>query len=209
MTIKLNNFFEKIYCINLDKRLDRWLKSQEEFKKHGIDNVERFSATDGIKIPVGSYPQRMSPGDIGSYITHLRIFSDAINKKYKNFLLLEDDVEFKNNFEQEFDIACKEIPSNWEIIHFGGNHVFGQPVKFSEHISIPTRTLATHAIAFNQTCYEKILDLLNDTQPNDVIYSYNYYKFNSYEFTPPLAWQKAGWSDVINGYTDYEFLRNQ
>jgi GR25 family glycosyltransferase involved in LPS biosynthesis len=203
----LNDFFEHIYCINLDRRPDRWIDVKKEFQEHSISNVERFSATDGMKIPTGTYPSRMSPGDIGSFLTHLRLFNNAITKGYKNFLLLEDDVEFRKDFEEKFDVAIKEVPDDWEIIHFGGNHVFGNPVRVSNNLSIPTRTLATHAVGFSDSCYEKILDLLNDTQPNDVIYSYNYYKFKSYEFTPPMAWQSPGWSDVTNSHSDYEFLR--
>mgnify|MGYP006279017213 CR=1 FL=1 len=203
----LNEFFDHIYCINLERRPDRWNEVQQEFDQHGICNVERFVATDGTRINSSSRPPNMSHGDIGSFLTHLRMFNDAINKGYESFLLLEDDVQFRQNFNEIFPIAAREIPSNWEIIHFGGNHVYGSPVAFSEHLSIPTRTLSTHAIGFRKNVYEKILELLNDTQPNDVIYSYNYYKFNSFEFTPPLAWQRAGWSDVLNQYTDYEFLR--
>ncbi|MFZ9376809.1 MAG: glycosyltransferase family 25 protein, partial [Candidatus Fonsibacter ubiquis] len=42
----LNDYFEKIYCINLDKRPDRWESAKKEFLKHNI-NVERYSAVDG------------------------------------------------------------------------------------------------------------------------------------------------------------------
>ena len=31
--MKLNDFFDEIYCINLEDREDRWLEVQEEFKK--------------------------------------------------------------------------------------------------------------------------------------------------------------------------------
>ena len=44
--MKLNNYFDKIICINLDRRPDRWREAQEQFKKAGI-TVERFSAVDG------------------------------------------------------------------------------------------------------------------------------------------------------------------
>ena len=41
------DFFDEIYCINLDKRVDRWNSAKEQFKKLGIDNkVKRFSAVE-------------------------------------------------------------------------------------------------------------------------------------------------------------------
>lgn len=209
MRITLNSFFDHIYCVNLDKRYDRWNDSQKEFKKYQIENVERFSATDGEKIPSESYSSRMSGGDIGAFITHTRLFNNALSNGYKNFLLLEDDVEFKENFNTLFDVAVQEVPADWEILHFGGNHVFGEPVRFTDNVSIPTRTLATHAVAFSNSVYEKILDLIDDLQPADLIYSQNFYRFKSYEFNPPLAWQRAGWSDVTKSYSDYDFLRKK
>ena len=39
------DYFDKIFCINLDSRPDRWEQVQKEFDKVGIlDRVERFSA---------------------------------------------------------------------------------------------------------------------------------------------------------------------
>ena len=39
------DFFDKIYCINLDHRTDRWKNVQTEFEKLGIsDRVKRISA---------------------------------------------------------------------------------------------------------------------------------------------------------------------
>ncbi len=41
----LFSHFEAIYCINLDRRSDRWEAVQREFEKVGIrDRVIRFSA---------------------------------------------------------------------------------------------------------------------------------------------------------------------
>ena len=34
---KINDYFDKIICINLDKRTDRWTESLEQFKKAGIE----------------------------------------------------------------------------------------------------------------------------------------------------------------------------
>ena len=37
------DFFEEIWCINLDHRIDRWELSQQEFEKLGIkERVQRF-----------------------------------------------------------------------------------------------------------------------------------------------------------------------
>ena len=40
------NKIDKTYCINLDRRPDRWEKMKTQFIDHNIQ-VERFSAIDG------------------------------------------------------------------------------------------------------------------------------------------------------------------
>ena len=43
----LKKSFEKIYCINLNDRVDKWEKCRMIFKKHKIEDlVHRWEATD-------------------------------------------------------------------------------------------------------------------------------------------------------------------
>ncbi len=59
--------FEAIYCVNLDRRPDRWEAVQQEFKKIGIqDRVIRFSA---IETP--------NQGAIGCLLSHRAIIEEA------------------------------------------------------------------------------------------------------------------------------------
>ena len=79
----LNNYFSKIYCINLDRRPDGWKLCLEEFKQLNII-VERVSAVD----------DRIS----GLTQTNINILNDAIKNSYNNILILEDDVQLILNF---------------------------------------------------------------------------------------------------------------
>ena len=46
MISPVNKVFDKVYCINLDKRTDRWKEVSTFFRKYNIQ-VERFRAVDG------------------------------------------------------------------------------------------------------------------------------------------------------------------
>ena len=188
----LNNYFDKIYCINLDKRTDRWESCVKEFEKHDL-NVERFSAIEG--------------GANGLLETNKKILQDAIEKEYSSILILEDDVEFHEDLNNLFEIAYQNVPDHWNMLYFGGNHVFGQPVPINDYVSIPQKTLASHAIAYKKDAYQKMLDILITNEPVDVIFSNNLIYFNAFLFFPHLAWQKPGHSDIMNYYVDYDFLR--
>ena len=77
------DFFEEMYCVNLDERTDRWEHAQKEFEKAGIkDRVQRFSAI------------RDDDGRVGIIKSNLGVVKLAKKKGLKNVLVFEDDVEF-------------------------------------------------------------------------------------------------------------------
>src|ERR1700757_3327843 len=48
-------------CINLDRRPERWKRMDSRFSEFGLLPVERFSAVDGLKMPIPvNWPE--SPG---------------------------------------------------------------------------------------------------------------------------------------------------
>ena len=92
MNKKVFDFFDKIYCLNLDKRTDRWDEAQDEFKSIGIfEKIERFSAIE------------KDPGWHGCRDSHIAIIEDSKLNGYKNVLVLEDDVKFINNCFENLD----------------------------------------------------------------------------------------------------------
>ena len=62
----LNQHFDKIYCINLDKRTDRWEHESAQFRKYNII-IERVSAVEGNpdNLPIASDHLKRFPGQLG------------------------------------------------------------------------------------------------------------------------------------------------
>jgi len=80
--------YDKVYCINLDRRPDRFA----EFNRNVIDGLgidknifERISAID-------TSSKNMS-GAIGCNLSHLKIWKDMIDNGYESALVFEDDFE--------------------------------------------------------------------------------------------------------------------
>ena len=115
----LDKYFDKIYCINLDRRKDRWDETVNELNKWGLLNqVERYSAIDGSDI-VGEYP--ISLGNVGLIETNIKIINEAKEKNYDNILILEDDVEFTKNIDL-FTDYYNQLPKDYDMVWLGGNH---------------------------------------------------------------------------------------
>ena len=87
--------------MNLDNRTDKWEQCREQFDKMGMI-VERFSAIDGSTLDMSGISDAHTPNRLACRISQLNIFLDAKEHQYKNFLLLEDDIEFYYDFRKYY-----------------------------------------------------------------------------------------------------------
>ena len=202
--MNINEYFEKIYCVNLEKRPDRWAKSDEIFKKHNIQ-VERFGAIDGYSI---ENTTTLLPGEFGLIKTHIEILKIAKENNYKNILIFEDDVELCDDFSDKFNEYYNQIPKEWDFLYFGGNHL-GSINQINQNIFRLSYTFTTHAFAINNNLYDELMLLLKSASKQvDVIYAELHSKYNSYTIKPTMAWQRSDYSDIQGGVMNYDFLKN-
>lgn len=203
--MSLNRFFDKIYCINLDRRPDRWAKAKEQFDKFNIE-VERFSAVDGNVL---ENKTKLLNGELGIIKSNLEVIKQAKEKRYKNILIFEDDVQLDDDFNTKFDKWIKQVPKDWKFLYLGGNHVGGlHPIN--RNVYKMFNSFAIHAFGIDSELFTELIDQLDDEnieQAVDVIYGFLHRYYPSYTFKPPLAWQSEGFSDIQNEHKNYEFLK--
>lgn len=213
----MNNFFDKIYCINLDRRTDRWDEVSKLFNKHNIV-VERHSAFDGKKELTLPYP---SSSELAGAISHRDVILKAKELGLKNVLIFEDDVEMVEDVNNVFNGIKDFIPNDWDMLYFGGNHVGGL-IQVNQYFFKCLRTYALHMYAVNEKCYDLIIKYLSDKikwslegkQPLKPSVAADYFIgdlhqiLNTYTIKPHLGWQKEGYSDIQESVINYDFLRN-
>jgi hypothetical protein len=105
------DYFDEIYCINLDRRTGRWEMAQKEFEKLGILNkVKRFSAIDNMG------------GKRGCFESHMKIIHMAKEKNLKNVFIFEDDVAVLPCYtHQKFEKSINFLrQQTWEFFYMGG-----------------------------------------------------------------------------------------
>jgi GR25 family glycosyltransferase involved in LPS biosynthesis len=94
--MEINN----IYCINLDKRPDRWTKMLIRFKKYNL-NVTRVSA-----VSIEDEEAKIFSKETGIQLTnslccamsHIKVLKLAKENGYKTVFILEDDIMFIESF---------------------------------------------------------------------------------------------------------------
>lgn len=208
----INDYFDAIYCINLKHRTDRWETCEKQFQKFNME-VKRFEAINGKDhFPNGKPLKKTNdllPGEMGVILSNYNIIKEAKEKKYKQILIFEDDVELDKDFDKKFVDYYKMVPKDWVFLYFGGNHVGGYNMV-NQKIAKIQHTFAIHAFCVKEEAYDHILTMLDVDvvkEQVDVVYARLQKIFPSYVFRPHLAWQKDGHSDIQGGYQNYDFLK--
>lgn len=209
----LNTYFDKIYCINLDRRPDRWAECEAIFKKHDLV-VERVSAVDGNPDPVNikmtaSDNRVIKPGMIGCAMSHLKVCQLAKAANYNQILILEDDIDFAENLNSEFEKYILQLPANWSLLYTGGNHLGAHNVhQVSPNIVRILNTYTTHFIGMKKNMFDVMINRVPSkiTNPIDVIYAEWQRQYESYCIVPHLSWQRTSFSDIENCIADYESI---
>ena len=105
--MRINDYFSKVILINLDRREDRLEKISTQLNNLGI-TFERFSAIDGKELGI-------NPITAGT-MSHQKVLEDNIEKR---ILVLEDDAEFVDDFNEKFTEVIQHLPSNTDIFYLG------------------------------------------------------------------------------------------
>lgn len=206
----LNDYFEKIYCINLAKRTERWESVKKQFLNNNITAI-RYEAIDGNQY---NSVNNLKLGELGCLLSHLNILTECQKNNTENVLITEDDVEFCENFNSKFFEYILEL-SNWDMLYLGANHALcnpyenNPPIKVTEHMYKVLHAYSTHAYAVNKSCYQYLIDHISKlTNPLDVMYSTIQKNLEVYIFRPHLAWQSEGYSDILEANVNYSFLKH-
>ena len=202
----MNEFFDKIYCINLDKRTDRWNESLIEFEKLQL-NVERVSAIDGSKLKNNT---NIKNGALALTLTVNQIIDEAISENLNRILILEDDVIFTDKI-KDFSDMITELPDDWDMVSFGGNHNTHcgslPPIKVNDNFNKLYNTYSAHAIGISSSGLALIKGkLLEKLLEIDVLYAEIQKTDNVYCFSELLAYQRPSYSDIEDRVVNYNNL---
>lgn len=215
-------YFDKIYCINLKSRLDRWENCEKQFSQYKIPNVQRFEA---VKCNYTNLSKKAN-SQIGCTLSHYYICKEAKEKKYNRILVLEDDFLFTKSVDYVNDKLNKSIldlPVDWDLFYFGAYFVKGyeyNPVKgYSENLVKVNTGFCTHAISYSLNGINKILrDLKLDTEKDVLSFSEEYevidwylvrnfqYDNKCFAVNELLCEQSDGISDIEDKYFNYHNL---
>ena len=187
--MKVNEFFDKVVVINLDRRTDRMEKVDAQLKELGIE-YERFSAVDAVAEgidPIQACRQ-----------SHIQVLEQSEGLT----LILEDDALFMDNFNKRFAEFIELLPADWNIFYLGAVLLNSQPCNHMMIRAMDTSSLHAYCISpkFRSIALEQAKEY---PEHIDVAYRLLHRRYPSYAAKPPLVKQYPSYSDLMLKDVDY------
>lgn len=133
-----NEYFDNIFCINLNRASDRWHSVSKRFNHHKL-YVTRYEAIDKLDRDIQKnfndhkkkYPisKIKTIGRYAIWRTYVKLFEYILDTTMKQVLIFEDDVLFHKNFDNMFDEHVNKIP-DWDMWYFAATQTNWNAVSF-------------------------------------------------------------------------------
>ena len=190
--MKLDDLFPLIYCINLERRPDRWKESVRQFIKVGLF-PQRFKAIENEFPPMGCLK------------SHITILKEALNQK-KSVFIFEDDVQFSDQYDPIVSLALQELPQDFAMFYLGGN-ILKPFYQTTNHLAKLTHCQSTHAYGINIRYLAEIVNFLEyQNFYIDMLYANNIIPaLPCYITVPMIATQREDFSDIENQKVNYDY----
>lgn len=198
---------DRIYYINLTHRRDRNEQIQDEFRKMGISNYERFSAIHHKEI-----------GGVGCGRSHIAVLEDAIKKGYEQIMVFEDDFMFcispqvfhegmENLKSMEYDV-CMLSYNMYESEELTPPSTQFKHVKYAQTVS--GYIIRRHYFQKLIDCFKYAVENFEQTNYHwlyaiDVVWRGLQEQDRWIYFHPRFGKQRASFSDCSNTFNDVEW----
>lgn len=185
--MRVNDFFDKVVVINLDRRTDRMEKLGPQLDELGIE-YERFSAVDAQELDIKGY--------VAGTMSHVAVWKKYLGKKV---LVLEDDALFCENFNEKFAEVIKTLPEDWDVLYLGAllDKKTGKVKRVNDHWARQIVSTGAQAYCIHpknvETFYEEIK---GKNWFIDVEMRVLGEKYNAYIAQPNLVTQFPSYSDL-------------
>ena len=182
---------DKIFLLNLERRIDKKEKMMIKINNNNFlkNKIELINAIDGlyieeylskdmfyqrqvsnnnkkINVNVNNWINPFSGnaitnGEIGCALSHYKMWEKIIINKYENVLILEDDIDINNNFENILENYYKQIKENnikYDLFYLSRKSFEKDLSKLSENIYTPALSYWTCAYIITYDGANKLIN---------------------------------------------------
>lgn len=196
---------DKLYYINLDRRLDRRAHIENVLSKINIKNIGRITAFD--------FPNN---GSYGCALSHIYAIEDAIKNDYNNIIIFEDDFEpFNIDLLNESLMKFFDNVIEYDVLMISSNIISYEKTDIPNILRI-NEAQTTSGYCINKRFFNKILlnfkESANHLKGNEsckyrwaIDQNWKKLQLNNIflSFYPKLGKQISGFSDIEDRDVNY------
>lgn len=218
----INDYFPKVFVINLERRKDRRALCQAELLKSGLNmsNVQYFP---GIDRPLDAHD--------GCSSSHYAVISEIAEGPWDRVLVLEDDwkviereilveagfaaykpspvleafdsvLDGGGNFSERFEALIPYLPEKWDVLYLGAG--YGEPPisRFNKHVIRCGFMQTTSTYGITKRFAKKWVALADEHRnggafgPIDNLFGSFSHDHLYYVLQPRIAYQRGSKSDI-------------
>ena len=143
--------FDRVVCINLDRRPDRWASFQQSAAPHiPADRIHRYSAFDAQKLLIPSW-WNGTPGGYACTLSHRFAIAETFAAGAESALFFEDDALLAPDFASRLAQLMLAVPADWQLLYLGGQHrPRFKPLPVADGVVRCRQTIRMHAYALHR-----------------------------------------------------------
>src|ERR1039458_3755418 len=128
--MQFDQYVNKVFCLNLDRRTDRWEECLKEFERCGITQYERISGY------VHTADTKQRNGHIGCTRSHRLLLRRIAESDWARVLVLEDDFQAIKalTFQADFAMLHDFVPLDFDILYIGGSYGTVPLARINAHV---------------------------------------------------------------------------
>ncbi len=205
------SLFDRVYVINLPDRTDRRREMEAQLALIGLEGDPLVQFYPAVRPT--------DPGDFGSlgekgcFLSHLGALKDAVKRRHRSILILEDDVDWTRAALARNARLDALRDTDWGFLHGGRGHdqAAGAGVILLERLDPERELLLGHFIGLRGAVVGQMVDYLEamlqrpkgspEGGPMHVDGAYSWFRRShpevaSYVCTPSVAQQRSSRSDI-------------
>jgi hypothetical protein len=214
--MKIMEFFDRAYAVNLPERKDRRSMIVRELDKAGMpltpNKTEIFSAI--RPDDSGGFP---SIGARGCFLSHLTILKRAREERLANVLIVEDDLTISEQFRTEQEVLVERLRrTDWDFVYFGHQEKTEETSPGTLQPFFGPLQM-THFYGVNGKTFDRLISFLDELQqrpgghpdggPMHLDGAYSTFRAQNPDIvtliaSPNLGWQRSSASDIHTAWFD-------
>ncbi len=192
----------KKFCISLKRTKERTEYVKKLFEKNNLD-VQIFYGVDGDTLNIEDFnvyetlvpgweTNKVRNGVVGGKYSHTLLWNVIWRLGYEEAVIFEDDVEFVDGWKENFELAYKELPNDWDMFYLGTIYFdwhAGPTIRISPHL-VQYKPLGLHGYMIRKKIFKPLIEACS-TSFVDIDFGLSNCQRNVYISDPLLVTEKS------------------